>query len=380
MEASCGPSTPLGALLKHTATDRPVQDRFATAGASSSSQHQDFKTHERQNQLVDDGYRAFLGDDARMSVEFAHMSISEHEQLQQLRQQEKYNSQKSVFDFQADTTSGPVPQSLQSQSNPSAEHLESWHNDFMTFMNSSMPRAHVAQVSANLSYGGMPQTSNEIMYSAFPRSAVAPIGSAYQPVDRLQLSSELIQEEHERQQLAFKNAFDMVETEDLSQVTERTHTLEQEVGDEEERKSKEEESRLATIAGELAASLDQNQSQKFKDSTFLALMRRLRDKEVVVQGNKMIEAVSNNVMGSNEQFATTTSDGSLTENNTEFGDLSALGSNMHIANDADKQELDAMDVGGEYTPFETASKLTSSSSGTNCKPFNFRRGGWEESF
>ncbi|KAK9239037.1 hypothetical protein V1525DRAFT_399623 [Lipomyces kononenkoae] len=40
-------------------------------------------------------------------------------------------------------------------------------------------------------------------------------------------------------------------------------------------------------------SLKSNQTQKFKDSTFLALMRRLRDKKVVVQGSKMVQVVNN---------------------------------------------------------------------------------------
>lgn len=46
---------------------------------------------------------------------------------------------------------------------------------------------------------------------------------------------------------------------------------------------------LARTAAQLLDSLSGNQSQKFQDSTFLALMRRLRDREVMVEGDKMVE-------------------------------------------------------------------------------------------
>ena len=44
---------------------------------------------------------------------------------------------------------------------------------------------------------------------------------------------------------------------------------------------------LARTAGELLNSVKDNQSEKFQQSSFLALMRQLRDKEVVVDGNEM---------------------------------------------------------------------------------------------
>lgn len=49
---------------------------------------------------------------------------------------------------------------------------------------------------------------------------------------------------------------------------------------------------LARTAAHLLDSLRGNQSQKFQDSTFLALMRRLRDREVKVEGDKMVEVSS----------------------------------------------------------------------------------------
>ncbi|MCJ1365267.1 hypothetical protein MMC16_004388 [Acarospora aff. strigata] len=47
---------------------------------------------------------------------------------------------------------------------------------------------------------------------------------------------------------------------------------------------------LARTAGQLLDSVKFDQSQKFQESNFLALMRRLRDREVRVEGDKMVDA------------------------------------------------------------------------------------------
>ncbi|KAI9881055.1 MAG: hypothetical protein M1830_008937 [Pleopsidium flavum] len=48
---------------------------------------------------------------------------------------------------------------------------------------------------------------------------------------------------------------------------------------------------LARTAGELLDSVKYNQSQKFQESNFLGLMRRLRDREVRVEADKMVDPV-----------------------------------------------------------------------------------------
>ena len=46
---------------------------------------------------------------------------------------------------------------------------------------------------------------------------------------------------------------------------------------------------LARTAGKLLDSVQGDASEKFRNSNFLALMRRLRDREVVVEGDRMVE-------------------------------------------------------------------------------------------
>ena len=56
-----------------------------------------------------------------------------------------------------------------------------------------------------------------------------------------------------------------------------------------EREKTEDADELSRTAGHLLESLAANQSKKFKESQFLNLMRRLRDKEVKVEGGDMVE-------------------------------------------------------------------------------------------
>jgi len=49
---------------------------------------------------------------------------------------------------------------------------------------------------------------------------------------------------------------------------------------------------LAATAAELLDRVSGDTSRKFQESSFLALMRRLRDGEVVVDGDKMVETTT----------------------------------------------------------------------------------------
>ena len=57
----------------------------------------------------------------------------------------------------------------------------------------------------------------------------------------------------------------------------------------EEGKEADDAEELARTAGQLLENVKGDQSQKFKESNFLSLMRQLRDKEVRVEGDKLVD-------------------------------------------------------------------------------------------
>jgi len=93
-------------------------------------------------------------------------------------------------------------------------------------------------------------------------------------------------------------AFELAFAEAESAVQAPAATLEsvpEPVEEEQPKLSEQEEAdRLAQTAGELFDRLqhEMDTDDKFRNSTFLALMKRLRDREVVVAGNDMVESAS----------------------------------------------------------------------------------------
>lgn len=76
----------------------------------------------------------------------------------------------------------------------------------------------------------------------------------------------------------------------------QNHLLPEEVireGQQEPHQStRESDDALAATAQELLEKVENNQTDKFRNSQFLGLMRKLRDREVKVEGDKMVETVS----------------------------------------------------------------------------------------
>lgn len=80
-----------------------------------------------------------------------------------------------------------------------------------------------------------------------------------------------------------------IEHEPMEQMVEQREQVQQA---EQQQAPYNDDDQLAATAQELLEKVEHNQSDKFKNSQFLGLMRRLRDREVRVEGDKMVETVS----------------------------------------------------------------------------------------
>jgi len=88
---------------------------------------------------------------------------------------------------------------------------------------------------------------------------------------------------------AFEQAFAEAESATIAHPPE---PIPQEVAEEPKLSPEEEADRLAQTAGELFDRLqyERETDEKFRNSKFMALMQKLRDREVVVSGNEMVES------------------------------------------------------------------------------------------
>lgn len=90
--------------------------------------------------------------------------------------------------------------------------------------------------------------------------------------------------------LGSRNVLDQFNLDDFAQESTNLGQPYTEVADEKTDVQREVDAdELAKTAGQLLDSLKHEQSQKFQQSNFLALMRQLRDKEVRVEGDKMVD-------------------------------------------------------------------------------------------
>ena len=128
-------------------------------------------------------------------------------------------------------------------------------------------------------------------------------------VDETSAAEALSAEQHEEAVATAKTAQMSQESHQLNQndILESQHDLQQPLDinnhflaeepavqeqQESNQSTREDDDALAATAQELLEKVEHNQTEKFRNSQFLGLMRKLRDREVKVEGDKMVETVS----------------------------------------------------------------------------------------
>ncbi|KAK9455070.1 hypothetical protein V1511DRAFT_499365 [Dipodascopsis uninucleata] len=302
----CGPSTALQSMQKHANTDRSLQqDRMASFSSPSDqsvSFRQDHVHKYRQNDMraADMSYAAFLDHQSPSAGspdvidEFVKLRVSEEERFRAASAHEL--NLKASFDKQRQRQP-EYEQSIESQhihlmsaastaGQVATSSSNAWHQDFMQFLgdssasaSSSYPESRASTafvVPQNYAPYGVPSASR------FPIQNV-PLQSRNNISMATDKNKEMLEQEYDKIEELVRSR---------SPSADILGSMEQEQGEESSVAEKDDDG-LALVAGDVLDSLSSNQSQKFKDSSFLALMRRLHNKEVVVQGNKMVEVVSN---------------------------------------------------------------------------------------
>lgn len=223
-------------------------------------------------------------------------------------------------DFQrfhiVDTHAQPIPQSQFREQDPLELGLQGgWHDEFSRQQNSEFNRDAPQQTSA-IRRGYIPPTNtyraNDQIYSPGPLGPLQrqPVKSTRISFDDVaierafrQMSKELNysekyaqgQETEHEQEASLVNDIpgESVQAPELKAalLTERigSDKILEIPKEEREKQARNEADELARTAGELLDNVKHDQSQKFRESNFLSLMRQLRDREVQVEGDKIVE-------------------------------------------------------------------------------------------
>ena len=181
-----------------------------------------------------------------------------------------------------------------------------WHQEFMTHQIQKPPE--LSQQDTSMAFGAL-GINNFGSINSYPLAGLTPMSEMYhQPT--------LFQGD-QFDDAAFERAFaaassDILESEAAGEQLQNSELLMEEplehqaasrigadaIPEEMQREGQEaheDEDALARTAGQLLNSVRDNQSQKFQESNFLALMRQLRDREVRVEGDKIVGTDSQKV-------------------------------------------------------------------------------------
>ncbi|KAL6717970.1 hypothetical protein ACLMJK_004055 [Lecanora helva] len=314
-DALCGPSTALQTFQKQASADRTLQqDRLAARHAQAEK----FRSHPGPNAgSLDAEFEAFqaglpleagYSEPQRFSnaapAKPFYLGVSEQSSL----------SSNWAADFQslnlhgAQSSSIP-PAQFRHHAPPQRNQTPAWHEDFLRQQSSPPPSQSQFQKNQNSgwagSYGGslVPQYDSTIsptvqqkqpdpqrgdMYdeAAFERAfANAQSEMHTQQEEEIQLDQHLYRTQEAGQSLGNPEVDGLLDNVRIGsdRINDRHIKGEAEKNDEADADE------IARTAGQLLENVKGDQSQKFQESNFLSLMRQLRDKEVRVEGDKLVD-------------------------------------------------------------------------------------------
>ncbi|KKA19991.1 hypothetical protein T310_6025, partial [Rasamsonia emersonii CBS 393.64] len=313
-DAVCGPSNALQNFQKHASVDRTLQqDRLVTR----QSPAQGFRSPNPNAGALDAEFEAF-------ETNFAGKPASGHVGPYAAP---NHGHQHPILptaggadwaaDFQRLHLSGPSHEGPQHQFRPGAPVNQAapggWQDEFLRQQQQQQqqqqqtsvqqsPHMPTFQPSVRPNYqmsGGMMQPLP--MHQDTSQAHIQPKTETFDEA-AFEAAFEQAREEVERQENAAATQQDVTESESLQtdtnlppEQTEKTKKiligsdliLHGNKSDAQERRDDADE--LAKTAGQLLDSVSHEQSQKFKNSNFLALMRRIRDREVHIEGDEFRE-------------------------------------------------------------------------------------------
>ncbi|KAL4929600.1 protein pex20 [Aspergillus undulatus] len=304
-DALCGPSNALQNFQKHASVDRTLQqDRLV----SRQSFSQGFRSQNPNEGILDPEFAAFESNNS-MGVSLPEAQHSGHFMAPAPHMQMSHAAEASSWasDFQNLRISGPS-QPIHHQPGPSvppaAAPQQGWHTEFLRqqqhtpaqqhqplgprfqpsftpdyTMNNSPMQAynHAHEVTSNQATTN--ETFDESAFEAAFEQAKADMASHFETETKASDIETKVQERMEE-----------ITAQPEAQETIRigSDTI-PEANKDDPQAAVNDADELAKTAGQLLNSVSHETNQKFRESNFLALMRRIRDREVQVEGDEFRE-------------------------------------------------------------------------------------------
>ncbi|KAL8693009.1 MAG: hypothetical protein Q9218_002066 [Villophora microphyllina] len=305
-DALCGPSNPLQSFQKYATTDRALQqDRLV----SRQSPAQGFRTPNPNAGILDAEFEAFK---AGHPIAFEPFQPQQAWQTQHISHFQPnladQNAPGWASDFQnlSFHEARAIPlQAAQFRQEAPLQRLSpnAWHQEFMQQNQSQSSNLHQSRLGGGR-FGPATTAGN---YNAYSPQFSTPVvgkqsgiqdGSSFDEAafekafDAATL--DVHQEESIQQREAVGEAQPAEHSSSLNERVDHRIGFDKILDDSDSRQEKQSEAEdadeLARTAGQLLENVKHDQSAKFQQSNFLYLMRQLRDKEVKIEGDKIVDA------------------------------------------------------------------------------------------
>jgi hypothetical protein len=321
-DAACGPSNSLQQFKQQTQVDRTLQQDRLTARQHPT---QGFRSVDPNAGLLDPEFEAFQAGLPPPDFQPFHQQHLPPSQPFQQAFQEPSQGPSWAGDFQRMSIASPPP--MQQQHQHTGPNTSNWAQDFQTNVSQAAPRAQNSSPSpfafqqrARYGMGGfqsnfaqpafspaMQSKGKEPMTEQFDEAAferafdmakedmmvdATPASSVEKMQAESQATADMSKESHQlHQNEVLQNLNDPHRPLDMQDRLLPEEII-RERQQESQQSTRESDDALAATAQELLEKVENNQTDKFKNSQFLSLMRKLRDREVKVEGDKMVETVS----------------------------------------------------------------------------------------
>ncbi|KAL2863057.1 protein pex20 [Aspergillus lucknowensis] len=312
-DALCGPSNALQNFQKHTSVDRTLQQDRISARQSPS---QGFRSQNHNEGILDSEFATFesntLAGAPLPDVQHPGHLIAPAPQMSISRSAAEASNW--ATDFQSLRISGPS-QTISNHPGPSAAYMsaapqQGWHSEFL--------RQHQQNATIQQNQSFTPRFQSPFAPGYAMHTPQTGTFTSVQETTRNQDSTMEAFDES-----AFEAAFEQARADMVSQFETsviETHASDLETGMDDKNLTEEVDAQqtvpetirigsdtipqtnkedpqttandadeLARTAGQLLNSVSHDTSQKFRESNFLALMRRIRDREVQVEGDEFRE-------------------------------------------------------------------------------------------
>ncbi|PLB54332.1 peroxin-20 [Aspergillus steynii IBT 23096] len=305
-DALCGPSNALQNFQKNASVDRTLQqDRLVSRQPHS----QGFRSQAASQGLLDPEFAAFESNSSGTSLpnlQHAPGPFSVHSPHRLVPHSTDHVDW--AADFQRLQLSGPS-HAFGQRAGPSAVSQQGWQNEFLNQQQQGPPTPHQQQ-HQRFAQGYQPSFSRGYPLHTTPTTAFPAAGSmaTQQPpaetfdesafeaafeqasADMMSQNVEDIQENKEESANRAAQSDTPAVDEPREAIRIGSDTIPQTNNDGTQAQVNDADE-LARTAGHLLESVSHDQSQKFRESNFLALMRRIRDREVHVEGDEFRETL-----------------------------------------------------------------------------------------